>query len=512
MKHVPGFGSALYLYLFLTVIFSCQRDRSVDQGDEALTPNIIFIYADDLGYGDLGSYGQKMIKTPHLDRMAEEGMLFTQAYAGHTVCAPSRSALMTGLHTGNTQVRGNTSIHGERVPLPDTAVTITKILKEQGYVNGLFGKWGLGEAGTKGIPTRHDFHQFYGFLNQVRAHSYCSDYVWHNEEPLFITENAGNRCGINTADWYQAKLKDFIRENRNNPFFVYYATQLPHFEARTPEEDLEPYLDEDGSSIFEEALYNSERLHTDPEYARLEAFIEQDHQRGGRTGRPLAAYAGMVTQLDRHVGELNDLLEELGLAEQTLVIFTSDNGPTTEAGFEPDYFNSTGGLKGIKRDLYEGAIRVPMIAKWPGTIPAGSVSDYLWAAWDLMPTVAEMTGAKVPDNIDGVSAVPVLFGKEMERPNALYWETTDNARQRRDRQVGDLSVAIRKGDWKAIANVSLKDGLELYNLKQDPGETQNLADNYPEKIEKFRDLIIESRTPSENWPVDQEIWDDFISN
>ncbi len=494
------------LALLFPLLFSCQNEVTDPDNTK---PNIIFIYADDLGYGDLGSYGQELIKTPHLDRMAEEGMLFTQAYAGHTISAPSRSALMTGLHTGNTQIRGNRSaIDGERVPLPDTTVTVAHILGEQGYVNGLFGKWGLGEAGTTGIPSKQGFDEFYGFLNQSRAHSYCADYVWHNDDMVFLPENAGNSCDLNTAEWYQEKVKEFIVENRNNPFFVYYATQIPHSQLRAPEEDLSHYLDSEGISIFDEELYDKEKLRTDPEYARLRAYIERDHQRGGRTGRPLAAYAGMVTQLDRHVGELDALLQELGLSENTLIIFTSDNGPASGGGADPDYFNSGGGLRGIKRDLYEGGTRVPMIAKWPGKIQPGSVSDYLFAAWDFMPTAAEMAGAQLPDRIDGVSALPVFLGEDVERPkeNVLYFETTTG----RGRETGDLSVAVRQGAWKAIANLSLRDDLELYNLESDPGETQNLASEYPEKIEKFRNLIMESRTPSEDWPVDQEIWDNFI--
>ena len=486
-----------------TLLSSCQGDAEIPLQTD--TPNIIFIYADDLGYGELGSYGQPFIKTPHLDQLAVDGMRFTQAYAGHTVCAPSRSALMTGLHTGHTYVRANGSRFG-RIPLPATAVTVADVLAEQGYVNGLFGKWGLGEPGTDGIPTRQGFHEFYGFLNQARAHSYCADYVWHNEEMVFLPQNAGNSCDLNTAEWYHGELKNFIRKNKDQPFFVYYATQLPHSELRAPEQDLQAYLDYDGRSIFDEALYDKERLRTDPPYALLKEFIEGDHLRGGRTGRPLAAYAGMISQLDRHVGELVALLDKLGLTDNTLIIFTSDNGPARGGGADPVFFNSTGGLRGIKRDLYEGGIRVPMIAKWPGKIEAGSVSDYLWAAWDLMPTVAELTGAQLPEQIDGISAVPVLMGEEMERPNILYWETTDGSR----RADGDMGVAIRKGKWKAITNFSLKNDLELYNLELDPGETKNLAAEYPEKIQEFREIIRTSRTPSEYWPVDEQIWNAFI--
>ena len=469
---------------------ACQEESNTTTQRE--NPNIIFIYADDLGYGDLGSYGQQDIKTPHLDKMADEGMLFTQAYAGHTVCAPSRSALITGLHTGRTQIRGNLSrATGERVPLPDTAVTVADILAEQGYVNGLFGKWGLGEAGTEGIPTRQGFHEFYGFLNQARAHGYCADMLWHNEDIVFIPQNSAMRCGLHNAEWYQQKLLDFIGENRENPFFIYYATQLPHSELRSTEQDLEQYLDEEGNSIFDEIPYYGGR---------------------GPTDIPFATYAAMVSQLDRHVGEIIDLIEEEGLSENTLVIFTSDNGPHRSGGYDPDYFNSSGGLRGEKRYLYEGGVRVPMIAKWPGKIEPGSVSDYLWAAWDLMPTVAELAGAEsnVPDDIDGVSAVPVFFGKEMERPNEIYFE--NNGETGREQAFGDMGVSVRKGRWKAITNVSLQDDLELYDMDNDPEETQNLASEYPEKVRELKNIIIASRTHSEDWPVDDVIWEAFIAN
>ena len=467
-------------------IFSACQEEAVDRG-KAEKPNIIFIYADDLGYGDLGVYGQPDIKTPHLDRMADEGMLFTQAYSGHTVCAPSRSSLMTGMHTGRTPIRDNFSIHGERVPFSDTVVTVAKILERQGYVNGIFGKWGLGEMRTEGIPTRQGFHEFYGFLNQARAHGYCADMLWHNEEIVFIPENSAMRCGIHTAEWYQQKLLNFIVDNRENPFFIYYATQLPHSELRSTEQDLKPYLDEEGNSIFEEVPYYGSR---------------------GPVDIPFATHAAMVSQLDRHVGEIIGLLEEQGLSENTLVIFTSDNGSHRSGGYDPYYFNSSGGLRGYKRSLYEGGVRVPMIAKWPGKIEPGSVSDYVWAAWDLMPTAAELAGAGFPDDIDGVSAVPVFFGKQMERPNAVYFEAFSGA----DRKGGgDMGVAVRKGKWKAIANVSLLDGLELYDMEQDPGETHNLASEYPEKVRMLKNIIIESRTHNKHWPLDDKIWEAFIA-
>jgi arylsulfatase A len=485
MKSVLKQFTVAALFVSATLLFACQKET--DLPGQVDRPNIIFIYADDLGYGDLGSYGQADIKTPHLDRLARDGMLFTQAYSGHTVCAPSRSALLTGMHTGTTYIRGNMSrTSGDRISLPDTAVTIGHVLESKGYVNGVFGKWGLGEAGTEGIPTRQGFHEFYGFLNQARAHGYCADMLWHNEQIVFIPENAAMRCGLHNAEWYQQKLLDFISVNRDTPFFIYYATQLPHSELRSTDQDLKQYLDAQGNSIFDEVPYYGSR---------------------GPTDIPFATYAAMVSQLDRHVGEIVGLLEELGLTENTLVIFSSDNGPHRSGGYNPEYFNSSGGLRGEKRDLYEGGIRVPMIAKWPGKIESGSVSNYVWAAWDLMPTLAELVGAqsKVPGYINGISAVPVLMGRQMERPNEIYFESNGEGGQK----PGDMGVAVRKGKWKAIANDSLMDELELYDLDQDPGETTNLASEYPDIVRDLKNIIIQTRTDSKDWPVDRAIWQAF---
>jgi arylsulfatase A len=478
--------TATALFVSAAFFYACQKGPVVP--DQAERPNIIFIYADDLGYGDLGSYGQTDIETPHLNRLARDGMQFTQAYSGHTVCAPSRSALLTGMHTGRTYIRGNLSrATGERISLPDTAVTVAHILEKRGYKNGIFGKWGLGEAGTAGIPTRQGFHEFYGFLNQARAHGYCADMLWHNEQIVFIPENAAMRCGLHNAEWYQQKLLEFITDNQESPFFIYYATQLPHSELRSTEQDLKQYLDEEGNSIFEEVPYYGSR---------------------GPTDIPFATYAAMVSQLDRHVGEIIGHLEELGLTENTMIIFSSDNGPHRSGGYNPDYFNSSGGLRGEKRDLYEGGIRVPLIAKWPGKIKPGSVSDYLWAAWDLMPTLAELVGAEstVPTYINGISALPVFLGQQMERPNEIYFESNGEGGQK----LGDMGVSVRKGKWKAIANNSLLDALELYDLDQDPGETQNLASIYPEIVHELRNIIINTRTDSKEWPVDRDIWQAFI--
>jgi len=437
--------------------------------------------ADDLGYGDVGCYGQQKINTPNIDRMASQGMLFTQAYSGHSVCAPSRSALMTGLHTGKTPIRGNRSVFGERVSLPDSVMTIAELLKQKGYVNGIFGKWGLGDLESEGFPIKKGFDEFVGFLDQGRAHSYCVDYLWQNNEKVFFPENEDGSCKTHAAEYYFEKLKNFIKNNKENPFFVYYATQLPHAELKSTAADLQPYLNPKGKSIFREKAFDG----------------------GGNfnpTEMPFATYAAMVSQLDRHVGEVCALIDDLNLSKNTIIFFTSDNGPHSAGGYDPEFFNSSGILRGSKGDLYEGGIRVPLIVKWEGEIVPGSVTDYPWASWDLMATAAELVGEEVPLGIDGVSALEVLKGKTMHRKNILYWEYLVR---------NELRIAIVDGKWKGLT-YSLSDDLELYNLDIDPSETTDLADRYPEKIAGLKELIRINRVKSGDWPIDNEKWQQFL--
>lgn len=451
---------------------------------ESPKPNIIFILADDLGYGDLGCYGQQVVQTPHLDQMAREGMQFTQAYAGSTVCAPSRCALMTGFHTGKAAIRNNGAVaNGERVNLPDSAVTVAEILKKQGYITGLFGKWGLGEPDTEGVPNNQGFDEFYGFLNQGRAHQYYVDYAWHNREKVYFPENDQKKDGTNVAEWYFERLKAFLKENRQKPFFIYYATQLPHAELVAPEKDLKPYLTASGKSKFKEIPFPGKKV-----------------QRA--TEMPFATYAAMVSQLDRQVGELTNLLEELGLEKNTIVVFTSDNGPHKEGGYDPKVFNSSGGLRGIKRDLYEGGIRVPLIVKWPRKIESGTTSDYPFASWDFLPTVADLLGTKPPAGIDGVSALPALKDKKNKRPNPLYWEFIT--------PTNSFRMAVRDGKWKGVV-YGLEHNMQLYDLEADPYETKDLSSQFPEKVKDLKKIIRETRVPSEHWKVDASMMDNFMS-
>ncbi len=439
-------------------------------------PNIIVILGDDLGYGDIGCYGQKLIKTPNVDRLAAEGLRFTQGYSGSTVCAPSRCVLMTGKHTGKTFIRNNGMTKtGVRVELPADEVTVAEILSNQGYATGLFGKWGLGEHTEEGLPNNQGFDEFYGYLNQGHAHRYYVDYLWHNKEKVSLPENANGKKGTHAAEWYFDGLKKFVRSNRDKPFFVYYAPQLPHSELATTDGDLRQYLDSEGHSVFKEHSHKAVR-----DLAS--------------TDIPNATYAGMVSQLDRHVGEIVDLLDELGLGDNTVIIFTSDNGPAAaKAGYNPDVFYDDNRFRGIKRDLYEGGVRVPLIVKWPGKVKAGTVSDYVFASWDFLPTITDILGIESPDNIDGVSALPVLQGKDITRSNPLYWEFIS--------PVGSFRLAVRDGKWKGVAH-GLEKELQLFDLDADPLEKHNLAGQYPDKVRELKKIIVEQRVNSEHWPAD----------
>ncbi|MCH7224778.1 arylsulfatase [Haloferula sp. A504] len=423
----------------------------------ATPPNIILIMADDLGYGDLGCYGQKAIETPRLDRMAAEGRKFTQFYAGSTVCAPSRSVLMTGLHTGHTTVRGNASKHAGvkglggatgRVPLNDEDVTIAEVLKQAGYVTGMTGKWGLGEPGTSGEPNAQGFDEWFGFLNQRRAHNHYPDYLWKNRERVPMPENEKAEKNY-SHDRFTDFALDFVRRHRDQPFFLYLPYCVPHDHYQLPPDDLR-YMDRDWTKD------------------------EKSH-------------AEMVTRLDRDVGRLLDLLDELKLSERTVVFFCSDNGAARRW---EGRFDSSGELRGRKRDLTEGGLRSPMIVRWPGTVPAATVSTAPWWAADILPTCATLADVDSPAGLDGASVVPLLTcGGNALGERSFYWEFHERGFQQ----------AARIGDWKAIVHGPGKP-LELYHLAEDPGETKNLAATHPAEGGRLRDFIEGARTESKAWP------------
>ena len=418
-------------------------------------PNIIFILADDLGYGHLGSYGQEVIETPELDRLADGGLRFTQAYSGSTVCAPSRSVLMTGQHTGNTTVRANFGPDGERIPLNDEDITVAEVLRSAGYATGMIGKWGLGEPGTTGLPNNQGFDHWFGFLNQHNAHSFYPPYLWRNDRIVYYNENEHGQRHTYVQDLFIEDALEFIRTNRDGPFFLYLPFTLPHTELAARQDMLEKY-----SGKFDDVPFPPKEGRPAVEEAK-------------------ATYAAMVSTLDHDVGRIMRELEEQGIAGNTLVIFTSDNGAATEDGAVAEYFNGSGPLRGIKRDLYEGGIRVPMIASWPGRIEAGAVDETSHVVfWDFLPTLAELAGAELPDGLDGISITPsLLHGAPVGNDRPLYWEFQKNPKTA-------MKQAVRWGRWKAV-RLSEQEELELYDLENDIGETENVADKHPELVNKF---------------------------
>jgi arylsulfatase A-like enzyme len=423
-------------------------------------PNIVFIMADDLGYGHLGCYGQKHIRTPNIDRLAEQGLRFTQAYAGAPLCAPSRSVLMTGYHTGHTPVRGNAG----GIALPDGYVTTAEVLQSAGYKTGLFGKWGLGDAETEGVPNKQGFDEFFGYLHQKHAHFYYTDYLWHNEELYPLPGNTQGKKEQYSHDVILKKSLDFIRDNQKNPFFCFLSLTIPHHEWIVPEDSLEEYAGE-----FDEAP---------PQFKWRQGYAFPD--------QPKANMAGMITRMDDGVGKVMDLLEELGLNENTLVIFTSDNGADRYSVAEPEFFEANAPFREYKGTLYEGGIRIPAIARWPKHIAAGSESAHPWYFCDLMPTFAELGGASdaVPGGIDGMSIVPALIspdaaGREQDVHEFMYWELWGDK----------IQSAGRMGKWKGIYP-GLDTDFELYDFETDPAEQHNVAEAHPEIAAKMKSLLL----------------------
>lgn len=438
-------------------------------------PNIILIVADDLGYGDLGVYGQTKIRTPNLDRMAKQGIRFTNFYAGTTVCAPSRSALMTGLHTGHTPIRGNKSVGEEgQWPLPDSALTIAELLKNGGYTTGDFGKWGLGPVGSSGDPLRQGFDQFFGYNCQALAHNYYPDHLWRNDERVTYN-NTNSNLETYSADLIHQQALQFMAANKSKPFFLFLSYTLPHAALQVPEDTVFDYY----RDLFGESRSATQQLWNGKGYAPQSS--------------PRAAYASMVTRLDRYVGDVISQLKTLGLDKNTLIIFTSDNGPHREGGNDPSFFNSSGGLRGIKRDLYEGGIRVPMIVSWPGRIKPG-VSDHLAASWDFMPTFAEAGGITTPANSDGISLLPLLQNRAVKEHDYLYWEFHEQGGKQ----------AVRKGKWKAV-RLNVKDDpqapIQLYDLNADQGETQDVASQFPDIIKEMKVIMEKAHVENADFPL-----------
>ncbi len=442
-------AAALCALILATPLFAQAQPR--------IRPNIVFIMADDMGYADAGCYGQKHIKTPHIDRLAREGRRFTDCYAGSTVCAPSRSVLMTGLHVGHTRVRGNFGVGGVqglgggqgRIPLRAEDFTVAELLRKAGYRTGIVGKWGLGEPNTTGTPNRKGFDFWFGYLNQRRAHSYYPEFLWLNENRF---ELPGNREGEQTQythDLMTGFATHFIRANQNTPFFLYLPFTVPHSKFEVPQ---------------------------------LGRYADQEWSEQAKT------YAAMITRMDRDIGIILDLLETLSIDERTIVFFCSDNGA---ANRYEGLFNSSGPLQGRKRDLYEGGIRTPMIVRWPNQIPAGTVDSTPWTFADFLPTAAALAQAPIPTNLDGKNILPTLLGHKQSLENRfLYWEFFERGFQQ----------AARWNHWKAI--IPKPSGpLKLYNLENDLGESRDIAADHPAIVKRFRDYFATARTDSAEFPV-----------
>jgi arylsulfatase A-like enzyme len=436
----------------------------------AMRPNILLIQADDLGHGDLSGYGQTQFQTPSLDRLAREGIRFTQYYAGSTVCAPSRATLMTGLHTGHAWVRGNGDI-----PLRDQDVTIAMSLRDAGYRTAVIGKWGLGVPGTSGQPDKKGFEYSFGFMDHRHAHRQYTDHLWRNGERFKTDLNSDY-----ANDLFTRETLTFIEQTDRRPFFIYLNYTVPHAELRAPTDSLELF-----KARYPETPFTNPKAD-----AQLTGSTFDAPSLGYRSqATPKAAFAAMITRMDRDIGRILESLRSRGLENQTLVMFISDNGPHREGGADPQFFKSSGGLRGIKRDLYEGGIRVPMIARWVGTIPAGRVSGHVWAHWDMFPTIATFAGAKVPPGLDGLSMAQALRGEKQATHEHMYWEFHERGFQQ----------AVRMGNWKAV-RLKVDTPLELYDLGADPKEERDVAASHPDVVSKIEAYLKTARTPSDRWP------------
>jgi arylsulfatase len=464
------------LRLLLAFPFLLATPQAALTADAPRPPNIVLIIADDLGMHELGCYGQKLIKTPNIDKLAEGGMRFTHFYAGCAVCAPSRCALMTGKHMGHATVRNNMQFKkGEegQFPIRDTDETVTEFLKAKGYATGAMGKWGLGNWDTSGSPMKHGFDLFYGYNCQAHAHSHYPKHIYRSGERIELADNDGKTGKQYTQDLFEAEAVAFIEKNKDKPFFLYLPFIIPHVALQVPEDSLAEYKG---------------KLGPDPAY---------DGKKAGYLPHPAprAAYAAMVTRMDRSVGRIVDKLKELKLDENTLVIFTSDNGPTHNAGgADSTFFKSAGNLRGMKGSLYEGGIRVPFIAYWPGKIQPGSIAGDRFYFPDVLPTLCDIAGAEIPKEIDGLSLWATLSGFGQQKPHEfLYWEFPGYGGQQ----------AVIAGDWKAVRQNLAKGPrkTELYDLKADEGETTDVSAKHPKVLAHLEKIMKEQHTTNRDFPL-----------
>lgn len=465
MKKKAGIYSVLIVFLWL----SCKDEKEIRTVNNL--PNIIYILADDLGYGDLGCYGQTKFTTPNIDKLAKQGLLFTQHYAGATVCAPSRSALLTGQHTGHTPIRGN-----KKIELPKESVTIAEVLKNNGYVTGGFGKWGLGTSGNSGSPLQQGFDTFYGYYSQMLAHHYYPNNLWDNDKKINLTENDGLKKGQYAPNLIHKKALSFIDNHKTKPFFLFYPSIIPHAELFAPQKYMNRFVG---------------KFKNDSKYKGVDNGKFYKKGRYGSQENPKAAFAAMVSLLDDQVGEIVQKVKDLGLEENTIFIFTSDNGPHNEGGAKPYFFNSNGIYKGLKRDLFEGGIRVPMLVKWKGKIKEGTTTKHSSAFWDVLPTFTDILGVKTPSKTDGISFLPTLLQeKKQQKHDYLYWEFHELKGRK----------AILKDNWKLVVyKVKTEPKYFLFNIDKDPSEKINLVEEMPEKVNELKALMANARTESKDF-------------
>jgi len=460
---------------------AAQESESVTS--ESQTPNIVLIVADDLGWGELGCYGQKLIATPHIDKISQNGIRFTSFYSAQAVCAPSRCSLLTGMHQGRAFIRGNGNpkergtakpkemyFPGQH-PIPDDTVTLPELLKTKNYATAAIGKWGLGDFETTGNPNRQGVDLFYGFNCQVHAHNHYPRFLWRNDQKELLEGNDRTLHGKTySQDKFTEVALQFIDDNKDTPFFLYLPFAIPHLSIQVPDESLEQFRGD---------------------------IVEADYEHRGYLPypEPRAGYAAMVSHMDRDIGSIMQRLQKHGLTENTVVIFTSDNGPTYKrlGGSDSDYFESAGPFRGRKGQLLEGGIRVPLVAQWPGRIASGQTSDHISAFWDILPTLCEVAGVDSPDGIDGISFLPTLIGGEQKQHEALYWEFSSYSGQE----------AVRMGDWKAYRRTLIKNPdtpFQLYNLADDPGESTDVAKDHPDVLAQIKAICRREHTPSELFP------------
>lgn len=457
------------------------------QGKEApRKPNVVFILADDLGWGDLSCYGQTHFSTPNIDAIAAQGIRFTQAYSGTTVSAPSRSCLVTGTHSGHTAIRGNMELDPEgQFPLPAASRTIFHDMKDAGYTTGAFGKWGLGFVGSTGDPNKMGVDSFYGFNCQLLAHSYYADHIWDNEQRIELTDNCDEvpyGQGSYIPDLIQDKALAFMENSvkEGKPFFMWYPTTIPHAELIVPEDEIIQGL----RGKYPETPYHG--CDQGNPMFRKGGYCSQEY--------PRATFAAMVSRLDMYVGQIVDKLKELGVYDNTIIIFASDNGPHLEGGADPDFFDSNGPWRGYKRDVYEGGVRVPFIVQWNGHTAKGKETDFMCSFWDLMPTLREINGQDCPEDMDGISILPLLEGRKGQKEHEfLYFEF---------QEMGGRQ-AVRQGPWKLVhLNIrNDRECYELYNLDEDPSETTDIIGENQGKAEELKIIMAESHIPNPDFPV-----------